>query len=115
MAVRLDVGRLRIAVSANPPLPIHPRYWKELGVEVRAADLIVQKNFFHYRIFHLALSFRHLLVETGGATSLRKVASAPRKVPTFPLSNPVDWRPADRAYRGLDAPRAPLADATAAG
>lgn len=69
-AVRLDSGDLRIVATEHPPLPIHPSFWSALGLRARSADVIVQKNFFHYRMFHLTTTFRHIPVVSAGATSL---------------------------------------------
>ena len=71
--VRLDVGSFHVVVSERPPLPIHPGFWRTLGLAPRAADLIVQKNFFHYRMFYVTHSFRHIPVVSAGATSLDRV------------------------------------------
>ncbi|MCC6649410.1 MAG: M81 family metallopeptidase [Polyangiaceae bacterium] len=100
---RLTAGRTEIAVTERPPLPIHPGFWRELGIDPRRADAMVQKNFFHYRLFHLATSFRHLPVVTDGATNLRRAASAPRRVPSYPSADPVDWRDGDRQFRAARA------------
>ncbi len=103
--LRLDVGSLRVAISERPPLPIHPKFWSELGLSARSADVVVQKNFFHYRIFYAATSFRSLPVVTSGATSLDEVraraarANARHGMPTH------DWRAADPLLRAL--PRRP--------
>jgi microcystin degradation protein MlrC len=69
-AVRIDSGDLRIVATEHPPLPIHPSFWSALGLRARSADVIVQKNFFHYRMFHLTTTFRHIPVVSAGATSL---------------------------------------------
>lgn len=97
----LTAGPLRVAVCADPPLPIHPVFWRELGVSPRRVDLMVQKNFFHYRLFHATTSFRHLPVVSDGATNLRRVAERATAVPTWPSSDPADWREGDRALRAL--------------
>ncbi|MCK6547239.1 M81 family metallopeptidase [Myxococcota bacterium] len=99
--VRLDVGSVQVAVAEVPPLPIHPRFWRELGVAPRSADLMVQKNFFHYRIFHIALSFAHIPVISRGATSLRLAATRALTVPSRPAVELGDWRDGDRLHRGL--------------
>jgi len=97
--VRLEAGTIQLAISKDPPLPIHPRYWGELGVEVRKADLLVQKNFFHYRIFYAAMSFEHVPVASRGATNLRRVTELPLRVPSQPQANLVDWRAGDALLR----------------
>lgn len=68
--VRIDAGNLHVVVTEQPPLPIHPSFWSSVGLSARRADVIVQKNFFHYRMFYLTTSFRHLPVVSQGATSL---------------------------------------------
>jgi microcystin degradation protein MlrC len=97
--VRLDVGASHVAVSESAPLPIHPRFWRELGVDVRRADLMVQKNFFHYRLFHLTTSFRHLPVVSPGATSFDRVKARPYRVPLHPAVAHDDWRALDPILR----------------
>lgn len=108
--VRLDVGRFHIAVCEGPPLPIHPKFWTELGLNARDADLIVQKNFFHYRIFYALTSFHHIPVVSEGATNLDRVRNREYAVPTYPRVDVPDWREHDPHLRGLvnvvaDAPR----------
>lgn len=79
--VRLDVkdgrahagGSLHVVVTDGPPLPIHPSFWAAVGLSARRADVIVQKNFFHYRMFYATTSFAHVPVVTDGATSLAAV------------------------------------------
>jgi len=97
---RIDAGNLHVVVAERPPLPIHPKFWRELGLSPRAADVIVQKNFFHYRIFYAALSFRHVPVATTGATSLddvrARVAAAALREGTRSTG---DWRSADPRLR----------------
>lgn len=104
-AVRLDVGSFHIAVSDAPPLPIHPSYWTRLGLSARDADAVVQKNFFHYRMFYLTTSFKHLLVRSDGATSLERVRARSYRVPCYPGTALTDWRGADpELRRGKHAP-----------
>jgi microcystin degradation protein MlrC len=100
--LRIDAGGLHVALSERPPLPIHPKFWRELGLSPRKADVIVQKNFFHYRIFYAASSFQHVPVVTSGATSLDEVrvrAEAATVRRGFAAS--ADWRPADPKLRAM--------------
>ncbi len=94
--VRLDAGSekhgLRLVACERAPLPIHPSFWRAVGLEPRRADIIVQKNFFHYRMFYAALSFRHIPVVSAGATSLRRVREQPYDVPMHPQQVLADWR-----------------------
>jgi microcystin degradation protein MlrC len=90
--VRVARGGSSVAISERPPLPVHPKFWRELGVDPRQADVIVQKNFFHYRMFYAAISFRHIPVVSAGATSLDRVRErAPR--------HDGNWRPHDPELR----------------
>jgi microcystin degradation protein MlrC len=91
--VRLDVGAVRIAVTENPPLPIHPGFWRSLDLSPRDATVIVQKNFFHYRMFYAVTSFEHVLVVSDGATSLRRIFR-------YACEDHQDWRAYDRQVRG---------------
>jgi microcystin degradation protein MlrC len=108
--VRLDVGRTRIVVMERPPLPIHPKFWRDVGLDPRKADVIVQKNFFHYRMFYGAISFDHVPVVSDGATSFGRVRTRAYKNPTHPGSVVRDWRAVDKVLRATtfgDATTAP--------
>lgn len=106
-ALRLEAGTVAIAITERPPMPVHPRFWRELGVRPREADVIVQKNFFHYRMFYAAISFVHLPVVTDGASSLERVRTRAYRVPTHPGSDPGDWRRWDPLLRGASAASPP--------
>lgn len=90
--LRLDSGRLHVVVSEAPPLPIHPSFWRGLGLRARDADVIVQKNFFHYRMFYLTTSFAHLPVVSDGATSLERVRERAAGLGLHPGRRLADWR-----------------------
>ena len=99
--VRLDVGSFHVAVSERAPLPIHPKFWRELGLSPRRSDVMVQKNFFHYRMFHLTISFQHIPVVSKGATSFDRVRARTSVVPTHPSTVLDDWRASDRLLRAV--------------
>lgn len=101
--VRLDAGSFHVVVAERAPLPIHPKLWREVGLSARDADVIVQKNFFHYRIFYAATSFEHIPVVSAGATSLTRVREREYRVPTHPGRDPGDWRRWDPVLRGTAA------------
>ena len=104
-AIRLDAGKLHVVVTETGPLPIHPSFWADVGLRARDADVIVQKNFFHYRMFYLTTSFRHIPVISDGATNLRRVATADYEVPTHPAAKVHDWRDYDPVLRAPRGPR----------
>ncbi len=93
--VRLDVGAVHVVACESSPLPIHPSFWAAVGLRARDAQVIVQKNFFHYRMFYATTSFRHLPVISGGATSFDHVIDAEYVVPMEPKVSLQDWRPSD--------------------
>ncbi|MCZ7683429.1 MAG: MlrC C-terminal domain-containing protein [Sandaracinaceae bacterium] len=97
--VRADFGTVSIALTERPPLPIHPKFWSRLGLSARDADVIVQKNFFHYRMFYATTSFRHVPVVSDGATSLTRVRAREYLVPTYPGADVADWRASDPVLR----------------
>ncbi|MEZ4391129.1 MAG: M81 family metallopeptidase [Polyangiales bacterium] len=112
-ALRLDAGALRVVVTDGPPLPIHPSFWSAVGLSARDADVLVQKNFFHYRMFYATVSFHHLPVVSAGATDLRRVRDADYLVPMSPRARLDDWRPYDPTLRAPPAaPAASPLDAT---
>jgi len=99
LLVRLDAGNLQVVVSESGPLPIHPSFWRNVGLDPRRADVIVQKNFFHYRMFYATTSFHHLPVVSAGATSLDRVREQAYAVPMAPKAALDDWRPSDPILR----------------
>jgi len=111
--VRLDVGKVSVVVCERPPLPIHPKFFAALDLKARDADIIVQKNFFHYRMFYVATSFAHIPVESEGATSMRRVKTRAYDVPTFPSADPKGWRDSDPALRNAGHWSAPAPRVTA--
>ncbi len=98
--VRLDVNNVHIVLTEKPPLPIHPKFWRDVGLDPRRAAVIVQKNFFHYRIFYAAMSFDHIPVVSDGATSFGRVKTRAYRTPVHPSAKIADWRALDPALRG---------------
>ena len=103
--IRLDSDSFHIAVGERSPLPISPRFWRDLGLDPRRADVLVQKNFFHYRMFYATTSWSHVGVVSDGATSLTRVRARAYQVPTYPAQNPKRWQTHDAALRALTGKR----------
>jgi microcystin degradation protein MlrC len=103
--LRLDVGDVRVVITDAAPLPIHPSFWSAVGLQARDADVIIQKNFFHYRMFYATISFKHFGVVTAGATSFDAVKNADYVVPMVPKVRLSDWRPYDAALKQPKRPR----------
>ncbi len=92
-AVRLDAGGLHIVATERPPLPVHPSFWRALELAPRRADVLVQKNFFHYRMFYATTSLSHVAAVSEGATSFDRVRERHYRWPTHPQTHLEDWRP----------------------
>ena len=60
---------------------------------VRRADVLVQKNFFHYRMFYATTSLSHVAMVSEGATSFDRVRERDYRWPTHPQVELEDWRP----------------------
>jgi microcystin degradation protein MlrC len=103
--IRLDSGATRVAVTERPAYTVTPTFWRQLGLDPRSADAIVQKALFHYRIFYVACSFQHFGVTSAGASSLERVRQRDYAVPTYPGQDPTDWRDSDPLLRQLGAAR----------
>ena len=95
----LQIESFHVAISARPPLPIHPEFWTKLGASPRTADAIVQKNFFHYRMFYLTMSFRHIPVVSSGASSFARILAGSYRTPMHPAVRLDDWRASDPVLR----------------
>lgn len=95
----LQIESFRVAISQRPPLPIHPSFWTNLGAAPRSADAIVQKNFFHYRMFYLTMSFQHIPVVSSGATSFARILAGTYRTPMHPTVPLDDWRASDPVLR----------------
>lgn len=100
----LDDGEIAIALTELPPLTMNPAFWRELGLSPRKADILVQKSFFHYRIYHLGLSHEHIGVTSAGPSSLENVRSLSFEPPVHPDPRVKGWRDFDAHHRGLSTP-----------
>ena len=99
---RLDVGSLSLAITERAPYTVHPRFWRELGLNPWKADAIVQKALFHYRFFYAAMSRMTVPVVSDGASSLNNVKNLRFDLPVWPNQPVDDWRRFDRVRRGQE-------------
>ncbi|MEQ8977746.1 MAG: M81 family metallopeptidase [Deltaproteobacteria bacterium] len=101
--VRLDVGTVSIAVTERLPLTIAPRFWREIDLSPWQADAIVQKTFFHYRFFYVAVNRGNIPVASAGPTSFTNFDRLTFDLPVWPQANVEGWRDFDRARRAVEA------------
>lgn len=102
-AVLLDLGDVQLVLTELPPLPLKPGFYGELGLSCWEADLVVVKNFFHYRVYFLAHNRKSVPIRTRGLTDLDLPLRGTYRDPVHPKDPVADWRPADRRRRGVGA------------
>jgi microcystin degradation protein MlrC len=96
---RLDMGSLSIAICEKAPYSVHPRFWRELGLNPWRADAIVQKALFHYRFFYALCNRKTLAVVSDGASSLKNITNLTFDLPVYPNQDVSEWKTFDRARR----------------
>jgi microcystin degradation protein MlrC len=88
-------------VTEGPPLSVKPSFFSDLGLSPWRADVVVVKNFFPFRMFFLPMARKVIYVKTKGSTDLDAAFELPFDGPVHPRDAVADWRPRDRARRGL--------------
>ncbi|MCP4920031.1 MAG: M81 family metallopeptidase [Proteobacteria bacterium] len=101
--VTLDCGHLKLVVTEQAPLPIKPDFYNSVGLSTWKADVVVVKNFFHYRWYFLAQNRLSLYVKTQGITDFDAVRERVQFTdPVWPFQPVEDWRPADARRRKVE-------------
>jgi microcystin degradation protein MlrC len=99
-AVALDLGHVQVVLTELPPLPLKPRFYRDLGLEPWRADLVVVKNFFHYRVYYALEHRKTVPIRTRGVTDLDlPLGRGDYNDAVHPRDRVDDWRPADRRRR----------------
>jgi microcystin degradation protein MlrC len=105
LRVRLDLdpspvgARLSVVLVEGPALVLKPGFYRDLGLRIRDADVVVVKNFFPFRIFFLPYARKTIYVTTGGVTDPEAAFVLPLTPPVYPRDEVSDWRPTDRRRR----------------
>lgn len=97
----LDTGSVQLVLTEGYAMPMKPSFYEDLGLSVREADIVVVKNFFHFRLYYAMHCFANLYVKTEGITDLDRVLKIHLNGPAWPRDPLTDWRPEDRRRRGL--------------
>jgi microcystin degradation protein MlrC len=86
---------IRLIVSELPAAATKPAFFKNLGLGVWAADVVVVKNLFPFRFNFIAMNRGTLNVETPGTSSVDVFSLGYQKVPRpiYPLDPVESWRP----------------------
>ncbi len=96
-------GELRVAITERPPGPVHPKFWRQLDLSPWKADAIVQKFFFHYRLFYAASLRKNIPVTSQGPSSLEYVSKRKFDHLTYPHDDVLEWRSFDANQRPSNA------------
>jgi microcystin degradation protein MlrC len=100
-SVTLAIGTVRLVVTEGPTLVFQPRFYKEVGLEPWKADVIVVKNFFPFLLFFAPINRKTIFVRTRGTTDFDAAYALAFDGPIHPRDPVHDWRPRDRARRGV--------------
>ena len=104
-AVVIDAGAVQVVLTELPPLPHKPAFYSLVGLNPWRADLVVVKNFFHYRIYYALINRKSVLIRTRGVTDLDLPARyGAFEDAVYPKDEVTEWRSADRRRRGVLAP-----------
>ena len=95
----LDLGSVQLVASERPPLSAHPRFFRQVGLDPRRADAIVQKSFFQYRLLYAGISHHHVSVDSPGPSDLHAASRRAFSYPRYPASDPRGWREFDALQR----------------
>ncbi|RYX97525.1 M81 family peptidase, partial [bacterium] len=82
--VVLDLDNVKLVVTEGYALPMKPSFYEDLGLSTFKADVVVVKNFFHFRLYFLAKSRKSLYIKTKGITDLDRVFHVETQYPYYP-------------------------------
>jgi len=103
--LHLDLGAVQLVLTEGYAMPMKPAFYEDLGLKVREADMVITKNFFHFRLYYLAHSRRNLYVKTQGITDFERLQDVDSPYPAWPHQELSDWREVEAAKRGVSESR----------
>ncbi len=98
-AAVVELGPVALVLTEAPPMVSKPRFFRELGLPILAAGVVVVKTLFPFRLYFAAYNRKTIYARTRGATDLRAALSRPADGPVWPRDPVEDWREADRRRR----------------
>lgn len=101
--VVLAVEHMRIVITEGPSMVMRPSFYKDVGLSLWKADIVMVKNFFPFLMFFLPYNRKTLFVRTSGTTDFDAAFQLQFDGPMHPRDIVDDWRPRDRMRRGLPA------------
>lgn len=105
--VILKHGGVHLILMERPEPAKKPGFFKDLGLSLWKADIVVVKNLFPFRYFYLLYNRKTFDVITPGTTNIDVHALSYRHIPRpiYPLDDLKDWRPPAPARLEGDGPR----------
>lgn len=99
--VVLDLDNVKLVITEGYALPMKPAFYEDLGLNTFKADIVVVKNFFHFRLYFLAKSRKSMYIKTKGITDLNKILEVESNYPFYPKDDIKDWKEIDKQKRGI--------------
>ncbi len=100
MAV-LRIGDVYVVVVEGPALAMSPAFYRNAGLRLRDADIVVVKNFFPFLLFFAPYARLVRFVRTGGVTDFDIANELSFAGPVHPKDVVSDWHSADARRRAL--------------
>lgn len=101
-SIHFDLGGVQLVLTEGYALPMKPSFYEDMGLSVRGADMVVVKNFFHFRLYYATCCFKNLYVYSKGITDFDMSLQIETRYPTYPKDDVADWRAIDRLRRGVE-------------
>lgn len=99
--VVIDLNHIKLVLTEGYAMPMKPSFYEDLGLSTFKADVVITKNFFHFRIYFLFKSRKTLYVKTKGITDLNGVFNINTNDPIYPKDDITDWRKIDAIKRKI--------------
>ncbi len=99
--VLLDLGHVKLVVTADPPLAMMPSFYTNIGLKPLRADICVVKSLFPFRLYFLFHSRKTIYARTAGITDFDAYRSMTFDGPMHPKDAVHEWRSTDRRRRAL--------------
>jgi microcystin degradation protein MlrC len=100
--ILLDLNHVKLIVTEGAAFPLKPAFYEDLGLNIFKADIVIVKNFFHFKIYYFLKSRKSLYVKTSGITDFDIIKNIKTKYPCYPISNIENWKEIDKKIRRIE-------------
>lgn len=97
----LEIDHVRLVITEGPSMVMRPSFYRDVGLPLWKADIVMVKNFFPFLMFFLPYNRKTIFVRTSGSTDFDAAYRLTFDGPMHPRDPVDDWRPRDRARRGV--------------